>query len=50
MEKSKIDSFILDIISLENRAYKLGMIITAHKLNDAKNEAGWELADKITKS
>lgn len=33
-----------DIQTLESRAHRLGMTITGHALNNAKNAAGWELA------
>lgn len=33
-----------DIQALESRAHRLGMTVTGHALNNAKNAAGWELA------
>lgn len=33
-----------DVQALESRAHRLGMTITGHALNNAKNAAGWEMA------
>lgn len=33
-----------DIEELEQRTHRLGMIITARALNNAKNALGWEMA------
>jgi len=33
-----------DLLEMEMRAHDIGMTITAHALNNAKNAAGWELA------
>jgi hypothetical protein len=38
---------INDIQALESRAHRLRMTLTGHALNDAKNRAGWELADQM---
>ena len=36
-----------DLQMLEGRAHRLGMTITGHALNNAKNACGWELAGEI---
>lgn len=42
-----IHLLIGDIQALENRAHRLKMLKAAHALNEAKNKAGWELAEQI---
>lgn len=37
--------FMLLLQEMEDRARKLGLPITAGAINNAKNAAGWELAD-----
>lgn len=36
-----------DIQLLETRAHHLGLTVTGHALNNAKNAAGWEMAGNI---
>jgi hypothetical protein len=38
---------ISEIEELEQRAHGLGMHVTAHALNNAKNALGWEIAGNI---
>lgn len=38
---------ILDIQALESRSHRLKMTGAAQALNQAKNAAGWELAEQI---
>lgn len=40
---------INDIQALENRAHRLRMTLAGHALNEAKNKAGWELAEQMAK-
>lgn len=37
----------LELIELQNRLHKAGLIRTAHKANDALKELGWEAAEKF---
>lgn len=39
-----------DIEELEQRAYNLGLIVTARALNNAKNTSGWERAGNLKKA
>ena len=38
---------ILDLQALQSRAHRIGMVLTAHALNEAMNKAGWELAEDM---
>lgn len=38
-----------ELQSLESRAHRLKMTETAQALNAAKNKAGWELAEQLTR-
>lgn len=40
-------NLIQDIQEIETRAHDLGMYVTAHALNNAKNTLGWEIAGNI---
>jgi len=40
----------LELIELQNRLYKVGLIKTAHKANDTMKELGWEAAEKFKES
>ena len=42
--------FLSELQELEDRAHRLGMTITGHALNKAKNAAGWEIAGKRLRS
>lgn len=46
-DKKAADMMIRDIQALESRAHRLGLHVTAHALNNAKNAIGWELAGNI---
>ena len=41
--------FLGEIENAEQRAHQLGLIATAHLLHQAKNKAGWEIADDLGK-
>lgn len=43
-DRKACDALVIDINALESRAHRLGMTVTGHALNNAKNAAGWELA------
>jgi hypothetical protein len=45
-----VQNFILDIQAMQGRAHRLGMVATAHALNKAMNDAGWELAEQVEAS
>lgn len=40
-------NMVQEIQDIESRAHALGMHVTAHALNRAKNALGWELAGDI---
>lgn len=40
-------NMVQEIQELETRAHGLGMHVTAHALNKAKNALGWELAGEV---
>lgn len=44
LDRNACTMLLGDIQALESRAHRLGMTITGHALNNAKNAAGWELA------
>ncbi len=41
----RAQNVIKQIEELEHEAHAAGLIVTAHRLNEAKNKAGWELAE-----
>lgn len=50
---AEMNAIVADIQSLESRAHKVGLTITGHALNNAKNTVGWEIAgntDRATKA
>ncbi len=44
------DNLLDEIQACEDRAHKLGLHVTGHALNRAKNALGWELAGDIEKA
>jgi hypothetical protein len=46
-DRKAVEGLIGDLQLLEGRAHRLGMHVTAHALNRAKNAAGWELAGDV---
>lgn len=40
-------AFVLAIERLEHEAHAMGFLRTAHALNEAKNKAGWEIAERL---
>lgn len=45
----QMEKFNLDLVILKDRAGKLGLFKTMHKLDDAQKAAGFEEADLIIK-
>lgn len=43
-------NMIQDVEELERRAHDLGMHVTAHALNRAKNALGWEIAGDVERA
>jgi hypothetical protein len=41
---------VAEIEAAEQRAHHLGLHVTAHALNRAKNALGWEIAGDITRA
>jgi hypothetical protein len=39
----------LELIELQNRLHKAGLVLTAHAVNKATQELGWEAANKFGK-
>lgn len=44
------NALVQEIQELESRAHRLGMTITGHALNNAKNACGWEMAGNILRA
>lgn len=47
LNRAAMDQLISEIQEMESRAHDLGMHVTGHALNRAKNAAGWEVAGEV---
>ncbi len=43
----EFDKLVLEIDALQSRAHEIGMHVTGHALNRAKNVCGWEFSGDI---
>lgn len=50
VENAARQQLVAEVQDLESRAHGLGLHVTAHALNRAKNALGWELAGNIEKA
>jgi len=48
--RDTVREIALELISLQSRLHKVGLIKTAHKANDTMKELGWEAAEKFKES
>lgn len=46
-KKSKLETFLQDLIDMKTEAGQLGLFITMHALDQVLHRVGFELADKI---
>jgi len=50
INKAGQQNLIQEIQDIESRAHSLGMHVTGHALNRAKNALGWEIQGKIVEA
>lgn len=43
----EFDKLVLEIDALQKRAHEIGLHVTGHALNSAKNACGWEFSGDI---
>lgn len=43
-----LSELALTLIDVENKLYKVKLVKTAHAVNAAKKQLGWEAAEKLT--
>ena len=48
-KRKKIDDFIVRLSLMRDESYKLGLILTAHKVKAASVQVGWELENLVTR-
>lgn len=41
------DGFIKKLVDMQSEVYRLGLLESAHALNDAMNKAGWQMAREM---
>jgi len=50
INRAAADNLLRDIQDIEDRAHRLGMTVTAHAINRAKNALGWEIAGDVVRA
>ena len=47
LERATIHEISVQMVSMQRRLFDVGLIATAHKVNEALHKFGWEAADKL---
>lgn len=49
-DRNRFDALVVKLQECETEAHELGFILTAHKINAAKNQTGWDMGDQMDRA